>query len=163
MLRVLAALAISILILMAYGAEAENGAGPIGRYTLSEVEDGYLRLDTAEGRVSFCHRKQEGWVCELIADERAAYEAEIARLEQENRRLKDELAALKRGEKDDSSRIELPRREDVDQVMSFLEGMMRRFFDMVRSLKEEAARQRTGAPEPEPAFPPLRPHEPSTT
>jgi len=160
MLRILAALVISILILMAYKADAETHAGTVGRYAMSEVEGGFLRLDTVDGRVSFCHHGRGDWVCELVADDRSAYEAEIARLMEENRRLKDDLAALKGRDKDDRNVIELPSREDVDRLMVFLDQMMRRFFDMVKSLAEKGPEKRTGSSEPTPWFPPVRPHEP---
>ncbi len=145
MLRILAALFIPLMILMAYRADAENVSDAPGRYTLHQVDGGYLRLDTADGRVSFCHRRRGDWVCELVADDRRAYESEIAVLMTENRALRDDLAALKkgRGDKDDSSGIDLPSREDMDRVMAFFDRMMRRFFDLVKSLQEQDPRERT--------------------
>ena len=62
-----------------------------GRFTLSPVPDGFLRLDTRTGAVSTCSNKN-GWVCRLVPDERAALDSEIGRLQTDNRRLKDELA-----------------------------------------------------------------------
>ena len=145
MLRILAALLIPLLILIAYRADAENVSDAPGRFTLNEVEGGFLRLDTVDGRVSLCHRKGVDWVCELVADDREAFDAEIGRLIEENSALRDDLAALKRGggNKDDLSGIELPSREDIDRVMAFFDQMMRRFFDMVKSLQEKGPRERT--------------------
>ncbi|MDP2619153.1 MAG: hypothetical protein Q8P46_03080 [Hyphomicrobiales bacterium] len=164
MVRVLAALIIPILILMAYKADtadAENADGPVGRYLMNEVDEGYLRLDTANGRVSFCHRKNVDWVCELIPDDRAAYEAEIAQLMEENRQLKEDVAALKRGDQENSDTLRLPNRKDMDRLMAFFDRMMRRFIDMVKSLKEEAKHEPTGLSRSEPWLPPIRPHEPT--
>jgi hypothetical protein len=62
-----------------------------GRFTLSPVADGFLRLDTRTGAVSTCANKS-GWTCRLVPDERAALDTEIGRLQADNRRLKDELA-----------------------------------------------------------------------
>ncbi|OJU18344.1 MAG: hypothetical protein BGN84_18325 [Afipia sp. 62-7] len=62
-----------------------------GRFTLSPVSDGFVRLDTRTGVVSTCTNKN-GWVCRIVPDERAALDAEIGRLQADNRRLKDELA-----------------------------------------------------------------------
>jgi hypothetical protein len=158
----MAVLAISIMILAAYNADAQDGAdNAAGRYTMSEVEGGYLRLDTANGRVSFCHRERGDWICELVADDRAAYEAEIGQLARENRRLKDDLAALQGGDKDDRNVIVLPNREDVDRLMAFLDQMMRRFFDMVKSLSEERRKERTGSSEPAPWLASILPPEPA--
>lgn len=165
MVRVLAALVIPILILMAYranSAEAQDDEDwPIGRYTMSEVDGGFLRLDTANGRLSFCFRKEVDWVCELVPDDRTAYETEIAELMEENQQLKQDVEALKRGDEENTDTLHLPSREDVDRLMTFFDQMMRRFFDMVKSLKDEAKREPTGATGPEPWFPPMRPYEPS--
>ncbi len=62
-----------------------------GRFALSPVADGFLRLDTRTGAVSTCSNKS-GWTCRLVPDERAALDTEIGRLHADNRRLKDELA-----------------------------------------------------------------------
>lgn len=62
-----------------------------GRFTLSPVPDGFLRLDTRTGAVSTCSNTN-GWICRLVPDERAALDSEIGRLQADNSRLKDELA-----------------------------------------------------------------------
>src|SRR5262245_9470109 len=67
--------------------ETENG-----RYTLSPVPDGVIRLDTRTGEVSNCSNDGNGWACHLVPDERAAYDTEIGRLQAENEKLKQRLA-----------------------------------------------------------------------
>lgn len=62
-----------------------------GRFVLSSVPDGFLRLDTRSGAVSTC-TNSGGWTCRLVPDERAALDSEIGRLQADNKRLKDELA-----------------------------------------------------------------------
>ncbi|MBN8980789.1 MAG: hypothetical protein J0I29_05855 [Rhizobiales bacterium] len=62
-----------------------------GRYTLSPVADDYLRLDTRTGAVSTCSNK-DGWVCRAVPDERSALDAEIGKLQAENKSLKEQLA-----------------------------------------------------------------------
>ncbi len=62
-----------------------------GRYSLSQVADGYLRLDTRTGAVSTCINKG-GWICRTVPDERAALDTEIGRLQNENKKLRDQLA-----------------------------------------------------------------------
>ncbi len=49
-----------------------------GRYTLSPVTDGFLRLNTRNGEVSICTNKN-GWTCRLVPDERTALDTEIGR------------------------------------------------------------------------------------
>src|SRR3954465_6672219 len=64
-----------------------------GRYALSAVADGVIRLDTRTGDVSTCTNTATGWVCYAVPDERAALDAEIGRLQAENDKLKTDLAA----------------------------------------------------------------------
>src|ERR1700730_5990342 len=67
--------------------DAENG-----RYALSPVADGVLRLDTRTGAVSTCNNNGTGWACYAVPDERAALDAEIGRLQADNEKLKAQLA-----------------------------------------------------------------------
>lgn len=64
-----------------------------GRYTLSPVTDGVIRLDTRTGMVSTCNNSGTGWACYAVPDERAALDAEIGRLQADNEKLKAQLAA----------------------------------------------------------------------
>src|SRR6478735_7465724 len=64
-----------------------------GRYTLSAVKDGVVRLDTRTGTVSTCTDSGSGWACRVVPDERAALDAEIGRLQKDNELLKAQLAA----------------------------------------------------------------------
>ena len=64
-----------------------------GRYTLSPVEGGVIRLDTRTGAVSTCTNSNAGWACYTVPDERAALDEEIGRLQADNDKLKAQLAA----------------------------------------------------------------------
>lgn len=68
--------------------DAENG-----RYALSAVADGVIRLDTRTGAVATCSNSGAGWACYAVPDERAALDAEIGRLQADNEKLKAQLAA----------------------------------------------------------------------
>ena len=59
-----------------------------GRYALSPVADGVIRLDTRTGAVSTCSNCGAGWACYAVPDERAALDAEIGRLQADNEKLK---------------------------------------------------------------------------
>src|SRR5262245_23801519 len=63
-----------------------------GRYALSPIVDGVLRLDTRTGAVSTCSNSGVGWACYAVPDERAAFDTEIGRLQAENEKLKAQLA-----------------------------------------------------------------------
>jgi hypothetical protein len=66
-----------------------------GRYALSPIPDGVIRLDTRTGAVSTCSNGSAGWACYAVPDERQAYDAEIGRLQVENEKSKAEVEGLK--------------------------------------------------------------------
>lgn len=127
-----------------------------GRYSLSPVADGVVRLDTRTGAVTTCSDKGGGWSCTIIPDERAAYDAEIGRLLKDNAALKAELAqrdasggktdeALPKQDslkpKTDGERkleIPLPSDKDLDKVMSFVESAWRKLIDIAARLQRDA-------------------------
>ncbi len=63
-----------------------------GRFALSPVPEGFLRLDTRTGAVSTCSSVKDNWVCRAVPDERAALDTEIGRLQADNKKLKEQLA-----------------------------------------------------------------------
>jgi hypothetical protein len=131
-----------------------------GRYALSPVADGVIRLDTRSGEVSTCSNNGNGWACYAAPDERAALDAEIGRLQADNEKLKAQLAAreptvpgkideplpksdsLKKSEPkvaEGERRIEipLPSDRDMDRMMSFLEQAWRRLVDMANRMQKD--------------------------
>ena len=131
-----------------------------GRYTLSPVADGILRLDTRTGAVSTCNNNGTGWACYAVPDERAALDAEIGRLQADNEKLKAQLAereptitgkidepmpktdSLKKAEPKvgDSARkieIPLPNDRDMDRMMAFLEQAWRRLIEMANRMQKD--------------------------
>jgi hypothetical protein len=131
-----------------------------GRYALSPVGDGVIRLDTRTGAVSTCSNTGTGWACYAVPDERAALDAEIGRLQADNEKLKAELAAreptvtgkideplpktdsLKKPEPkvaDGERKIEipLPSDRDMDRMMAFLEQAWRRLVEMADRVQRD--------------------------
>ena len=109
-----------------------------GRYTMKDIEDGILRLDTQTGDVSYCHKKSESWVCEMAADDRSALHDEITSLHEKNEQLENRIAKLQKkpgsGEK---NQLNIPSDEDMDQIMGFMERLMRRFYAFARTLRDQ--------------------------
>src|ERR1700759_1602682 len=100
------------------------GAGPVladpmpdsenGRYALSPIADGVLRLDTRTGAVSSCtNQKGTGWACYLVPDERAALDTTIGKLEADNERLKSQLAAPDQAQNDQGPKIDPPKTNEA--------------------------------------------------
>ena len=118
------------------------------RYTFNRTNDGYLRLDGRTGQVSVCTQRPPGWACQPVPDERAALEAEIARLQAENAAVKKDLVAHNlplpgtvRPEppagKPEEPRLQLPNDADLDRVMNFIEKVWRRLVEMVTTLHKD--------------------------
>jgi len=61
------------------------------RYSFHSVDDGFVRLDARTGQTSLCSRDTAGWSCRAMADDRVAFDEEIARLQGENAALKKTL------------------------------------------------------------------------
>jgi hypothetical protein len=140
-----------------------------GRYALSPIPDGVIRLDTRTGAVSTCGNGGAGWACYAVPDERAALDAEIGRLQAENEKSKAEVEGLKaelasrppaaEGKtaealpKSDSLKkaepkaaegerkieIPLPSDRDMDRVMSFLEQAWRRLVEMANRMQKDVS------------------------
>jgi hypothetical protein len=130
-----------------------------GRYTLSPTPDGVVRLDTRNGTVSTCTDKGNGWACYVMPDERAAFDAEIGRLQKDNEVLKAQLAqreppvvgktdeplpkqdSLKPKVAEGERKIEipLPSDRDMDRVMSFVESAWRRLVEMANRIQRDVS------------------------
>ena len=140
------AIAMSLGALMTAAAETGTPDSGNGRYSFHPVADGVLRLDTRTGQVSECSRSDAGWACKLVADERSAVEAEIARLQEENARLKKELldrappipgGSAQVPAKPSDPGLKLPSDAEVDKVLSFLEKAWRRLIEMGKTVLKD--------------------------
>jgi hypothetical protein len=152
------------------GAAAQSMPdGEKGRYSMSTVGDGVIRLDTRTGAVSTCSNVGAGWACYAVPDERAALDTEIGRLQADNgrlqadnERLKAELAAreptvtgkidealpktdsLKKpdpkvAEGERRIEIPLPSDRDMDRMMSFLERAWKRLIEMANRVQKDVS------------------------
>ena len=130
-----------LAVLLAFGtilvlSPASAQSPPPGEgYSLQPATGNYLKIDRRTGDVSLCAPRGDAWSCQLIADDRKAYEDRIAELEAENERLAKQLAALKVGEhaaplldKDDERRLQ--------EFFDLGDRMFRHFFDLVDRLRE---------------------------
>jgi hypothetical protein len=122
--------------------ESTPAPGENGRFTFAPVADGQLRLDTRTGQVSLCHSRQGSWTCETVADDRAAYEKEIARLQNKISDL-DALSRRSSGETTSKSEPKFPNDAEIDRAMNFFEKVLRRFRGLIENLSRETDRNRT--------------------
>jgi hypothetical protein len=150
-----------VVCLGSFGAAKAQSLPDIekGRYALSPVADGVIRLDTRTGAVSTCNNSGAGWACYAVPDERAALDAEIGRLQSDNDRLKAQLAAREptvigkideplpktdslkpatpKADAERKIEIPLPSDRDMDRVMSFLEQAWRRLIEMAQRVQKD--------------------------
>lgn len=158
----LAAVAVAAVMATSGGLVAAQSApdGENGRYSMTPIPEGVLRLDTRTGTVSTCTRNGSGWACYAVPDERSALDAEIGRLQAEVEKLKGQIAAgptvsgkidealpksdpfkkePKIAEGERRIEIPLPSDQDVDRVMSFLEKAWRRLIEMANRVQKDVS------------------------
>ena len=113
-----------------------------GRYVFSKQADGFLRLDTQSGAVALCNQQPVGWACKAAPEDRTVLENEIARLQNENAALKQEvlshglalpsgMAPAPSGAQNDKSSVRLPSDADIDRVIAFFGRVWQRFVEAV--------------------------------
>jgi hypothetical protein len=119
-----------------------------GRYMLSQVPDGFVRLDTRTGEVALCSQRAVGWACQTAPEDRAAYEGEIARLRSENAALKEDIlshglplpagmTADAPGIHDNDITIRLPDNAEISRAMAYVGNIWQRFVDAVARAQKQ--------------------------
>jgi hypothetical protein len=143
---------ISVVALAALVGAAPEMSERGGRFVMTPVEGGFLRMDTQTGAVSMCQRTSGKWACETVTDDRRAVERELERLGAENRelsstvrRLEELLAQPDAGgsdrRADKSERFQLPSEEEVDRALGYMQRLMRKFKDKMRELDSDSDRR----------------------
>lgn len=115
---------------LAAGAAAPVDASENGRYSMTPVDGGFLRLDTRNGMVTLCKVENGAAWCRAATEERAALESEIDRLLKQNEALKKQ-----------SGGYGLPSRQDFDRALDYAEQFMRRMMRIMRD--EEPGKDKT--------------------
>ena len=118
-----------------------------GRFSLTKVADGYLRLDTQTGDVSLCTQRAVGWACQAVPDDRAVLEQEITRLRGENGALKKEIltnglplpagATADTSDSDRSVTLRLPSNQEIDSALAYAGSIWHRLVDAVTRAQKQ--------------------------
>lgn len=139
---------LTVMVFTAPAALAQSETN--SRYTMTPTENGFVRLDTVTGAMSVCSRGSHGWFCRVMGGkEDASEKQEIDSLKAENAELRSEILRLerrlselrRRGSSDLSQQavpqFELPKEEDVDEAVDYLEGMIRKFRERFENFGEK--------------------------
>jgi hypothetical protein len=127
---------------LAQGAQPENEDS---RFSFFRADGGYLRLDGRTGQVSLCTRREVGWLCQALPEERAALEAEIGRLQGDNAALKKVLLAhdlplpegIGPGSPPAAKTASRPLDREVNPIMGAIENVWRRLVAMIVSVQRD--------------------------
>ena len=138
-------LALSLSLVAATPSLAQDALA--NRFTMQKTENGFVRMDTQTGEMSLCTEANGEIVCKMAADERHAYEEQIAALSRRVTALEKTVS----GDGLQPSMIAppygvLPDDAEIERTLGVMEKMMRGFFGMVDELrkdfdKDEAARE----------------------
>ncbi|MBV2186943.1 MAG: hypothetical protein KUL88_20675 [Rhizobium sp.] len=125
----------TLFLLLATGVAAPAIAqdADMARFALEKTDGGFVRLDRKTGALTLCQEKDGTLTCRMAADERAAYEEDLGRLEKRVEALERSLATgrpLAKGEP-------LPSDEEVERSIGIMERFMRSFFGLVEEFKEK--------------------------
>lgn len=118
------------LMLLAPVVQAQEASSE--RYTLEKAEGGFVRLDRQTGAIALCKEADGSLTCRMAADERAAYDADLARLEKRVEALEAKLGSDTALKSDD-----LPSDAEIDRSIGIMERFMRAFVGLVQEFRAE--------------------------
>ena len=108
------------------------------RYRLEKSDTGYVRMDTVTGEMSICEERSGQLVCKLAADERAAFQTDIDRLQAKLDGVEGRVAKLEA--RPSIPETLLPTDEQVDKGIDIMEKFFRSFMGIVKDLDKDVAR-----------------------
>lgn len=164
------------LTAIAAAADAPTDAG--GRFTISPVDGGFLRLDKQTGAVAMCAKSASDWACKPVEDDTAnGPQGRLTRLESENKDLKARVKELEELIETHppgppppidgplagppGGKAQLPTDAEVDQALDYLSRVYKKVREHIRDLDKplppdehaEPPLLSPGPPSPPPAPP----------
>ncbi|MXN65913.1 hypothetical protein GR183_13450 [Stappia sp. GBMRC 2046] len=153
-------IALLLGMLLAQTAFAQEDVLDRDRYGLEETDGGFLRVDRESGLVSLCQNVNDAWRCAPVPDAQRALEDEIDELRSEveklsarNDELEAKILAISRAadealngisKEDVMPKTDAPSgaltqndEEQIDRALDFTEKAMRRFFGLMKDLRDE--------------------------
>jgi hypothetical protein len=154
------------LVFVLLGGPAVCAQEAPGRYTMLPLnEDRFVRLDTITGVTSICRPEDQDLMCVSATDDQHVLRDKIARLEAENKHLKNEMRLMEEtlGLTPPSAdgppmspdtgppapKSQIPSEKDVDRLFDYIEGMVRKFKERVERLDKPPTSPDSSVPEDE--------------
>ena len=107
------------------------------RYSLQRTADGYVRTDTETGATSICTEKGDQLVCRMAADDRQAYEADIAALEAKVDSLEKRITSLETNAPAVSNgKPAVENEQEFQTSLNRMEQFFRRFMGIVKEFQD---------------------------
>lgn len=103
-----------------------------GRFRLEKTPEGFVRLDTRTGALSLCQARDGALVCRMAADERAAYEEDLDRLEKRVTALELKAGATPAP---GAGLTAPPSDEEIDRSIGIMERFMRSFMGIIEEFE----------------------------
>lgn len=126
----------ALAIILGVATHSASAQETSSRYVLKSIEEGFIRLDTKTGAISTCRGERGNMICRTTADDRAVLQEEIERLQKENDALRAKLTKAAADKKTGKNTLGLPNKDDIDRVMTYFEGWMKRFFKFTETMKK---------------------------
>ena len=122
--------------LLLAGSLMPAAAQETDRYTLEKSGDRLVRMDRQTGEMSICTEQSGQLVCKLAADDRAALETDIDRMQHQVEALEKRVATL---ENSVAARLEstLPTEEEFGRTLDYVERFLRGFMGIAKDLEKE--------------------------
>lgn len=141
--------AIFVMAFCSYGISAQAQDEAAGRYTMTPIDDGFVRLDTRTGEMAVCKQSGGQLTCEPMEDQAKEQQEQLAQLRKENEELQQEVKRLELmlnmpGQNETeppTSNFTLPTEKQVDEALDYFENIM-------RNIKERLERLEKGTGEP---------------
>lgn len=127
--------AVAAVPFLAIAASSGAAAGETTNYSLEKTDTGYIRMNNRTGEMSICQEKSGQLICKLAADERRAYEEDVADLKTRVAKLEDTVASL--GKIPPVVRDALPSDEEFEKGMNYMEKFMRRFMGIAKEFQND--------------------------
>jgi hypothetical protein len=167
-----AMLALFILPGLAIAAAAETSEDTSGRFTMSPVDGGFLRLDKQTGAVAMCAKAGSEWACKAVDDQTgSAHSSKPSHLEAENRDLRERVRELEElletrplgppplhdgplADGPPGGISQLPTDEEVDQALDYMSRVYKKIREHIKDLDKPQSKDEQPAPPPPDPQPP---------